>query len=186
MCNELNIEWNLAGGGVMGPEGQAPRSLTPGCSAAWSAGSGPALGVWASKEVKSWVPWGWGLARGDAAHAMSTERSKQSERPAPNLPTRIIPAKIRWLEISGTFPVEIWIPPLRLKILLESNPLKSRILARRLAIIAPQIHRTTSQDLIGHMLNVSTFIWDHRQILDVGTALRLHLPCLHGWQTMTL
>ena len=52
----------------------------------------------------------------------------------PNLPTNIIPTKIRWLTISGEFPMGMIIPPLEIKILLESNPLKSRILVRRLAV----------------------------------------------------
>ena len=42
--------------------------------------------------------------------------------------------KIRWLNISGRFPMDMRIPPHRIKILLESNPLKSRILVRRLAV----------------------------------------------------
>ena len=47
----------------------------------------------------------------------------------PNLLTKILPTKIRRLKISGEFPIDLRIPPLKLKlkILLESNPLKSRI-----------------------------------------------------------
>ena len=45
----------------------------------------------------------------------------------------IIPAKIRRLETSGGFPMDMRIPPLRNQTLLQSNPSKSRILARRLA-----------------------------------------------------
>ena len=52
----------------------------------------------------------------------------------PNLPTEIIPTKIRRLELSGRFPVDMRVPPLEIKIQLESNPLKSRILVRRLAV----------------------------------------------------
>ena len=52
----------------------------------------------------------------------------------PSLPTKIIPAKIRWLNISGKFPVDMRVPPLEIKILLESKPLKFRILVRRLAV----------------------------------------------------
>ena len=40
----------------------------------------------------------------------------------------IIPAKIRWLKLSGKSPMGLEIPPLEIKTLLESNPLKSRIL----------------------------------------------------------
>ena len=52
----------------------------------------------------------------------------------PSLPTKNLPAKIRWLEISGKLPMDMRIPPLKLKILLVSNPLKSRILVQRLAV----------------------------------------------------
>ena len=45
----------------------------------------------------------------------------------PNLPTKILPTKIRWLKISGRFPTDMIIPPLKLKILLESNALKSNL-----------------------------------------------------------
>ena len=46
----------------------------------------------------------------------------------PNLPTKSLPAKIRWLKSSGKFPTGLGIPPLKLKIMFESSPLKSRIL----------------------------------------------------------
>ena len=52
----------------------------------------------------------------------------------PGLPTKIIPTKIRWLKTSRIFPMSMRIPPLKLTILPESNPLKSRILVRRLAV----------------------------------------------------
>ena len=42
--------------------------------------------------------------------------------------------RFRRLETSGKFPLGLRIPPLEIKILLESNPLKSRILVRGLAI----------------------------------------------------
>ena len=51
----------------------------------------------------------------------------------PNLPNKIISTKIRWLKLSGKFPMGLGIPPLKIKILLESKPLKSRTLVRRLA-----------------------------------------------------
>ena len=53
----------------------------------------------------------------------------------PNLPTKLLPTKIAWLKLSGNFPMDIRIPPLKTKIMLESNPLKSRILVRRLAVV---------------------------------------------------
>ena len=52
----------------------------------------------------------------------------------PNLPTTILPAKIPWLKLSGEFPMDMRIPPLRIKTLLESNPLKSTILVRTSAV----------------------------------------------------
>ena len=42
--------------------------------------------------------------------------------------------KIRRLKLSGEFPMGLGIPPLNIKIMLGSNPLKSRILVGRLAI----------------------------------------------------
>ena len=49
----------------------------------------------------------------------------------PNLPTKIIPAQVRWLKTSGIFPTSLGIPPLIIQILLESNPLKSIMLVPR-------------------------------------------------------
>ena len=59
--------------------------------------------------------------------------------PTPNLPTKNLPTKIAWLKLSGKFPLDMRIPPLKIKIMLESNPPKSRILVRRLT--APRFHR---------------------------------------------
>ena len=47
----------------------------------------------------------------------------------PNLPTMIA-----WLKLARKFPMDLGIPPLKIKILPESSPLKSRILVRRLAV----------------------------------------------------
>ena len=57
-----------------------------------------------------------------------------------NLPTKIISAKIPWFEISGKSPMGARIPPLTIKIMLESKPLKSRILilVRGLAVWLPK------------------------------------------------
>ena len=44
----------------------------------------------------------------------------------------ITPAKIARLKLPGDFPMGLGIPPLRIKTTLESNPLKSIMLARRL------------------------------------------------------
>ena len=53
----------------------------------------------------------------------------------PNLPTKIIPTKIAWLKLSGKYPMGMVIPPLNVRIMIESNPLKSRILVWRLAVV---------------------------------------------------
>ena len=42
----------------------------------------------------------------------------------PNLPTNVLPTKIRWFKLCRRFPLDTRIPPLNMKILLESNPLK--------------------------------------------------------------
>ena len=55
----------------------------------------------------------------------------------PNLPAKIVPTKIPWLKLSGKFPMDMRIPPRNIKIMLVSNPLKSRILVRRLAVASP-------------------------------------------------
>ena len=52
----------------------------------------------------------------------------------PNFPTKNLPAKIRRLKTSGGFPMDMRIPPFEIKIMLESSPLKFRILVRRLAV----------------------------------------------------
>ena len=65
----------------------------------------------------------------------------------PNLPTNIIPAKIRRLNKYGEFPTDMRIPPLKIKIMLESNPLKSRNLVRRLAVVMMQCGRARSLPL---------------------------------------
>ena len=44
--------------------------------------------------------------------------------------------QIRRLHISGEFPTDMRTPPLEIKILPESNPPKSKILVRRLAVLS--------------------------------------------------
>ena len=61
--------------------------------------------------------------------------------PTPNLLTKIIPTKIPWLEIPGEFLMDMRIPPLRIKILLESNPPKSRILVGKLGVESLRLGR---------------------------------------------
>ena len=67
-------------------------------------------------------------------HSTFAEIFSHSPRAAPSLPTKIIPTNICRLEISGTFHMDMRIPPLTIKILLESGPPKSRILGRRLGV----------------------------------------------------
>ena len=52
----------------------------------------------------------------------------------PNPPTNIIPTKIARLELSGRFPRGMRIPPLNIKMMLDSSPRKSIMLVRRLAV----------------------------------------------------
>ena len=49
----------------------------------------------------------------------------------PNLPTNIIPTNIAWVKSSGKSPMDMRIPPLTIKIMLESNPLKPAMLVGR-------------------------------------------------------
>ena len=58
--------------------------------------------------------------------------------------TKNLPAEIAWLKLSGKFPMDMRIPPLNVKILLESNPLESRILVRRLAVSVFSVPRHTA------------------------------------------
>ena len=53
----------------------------------------------------------------------------------PNPPTNIIPTNIAWLKLSGKFPMSLGIPPLKFKIMLESNPLKSSMLVGGLGVL---------------------------------------------------
>ena len=61
--------------------------------------------------------------------------------------TKNLPAKIAWLKLSGKLPMGLGIPPLEIKTMLEANPLKSRILVRRLAVSAPW--RSIQRDTFG-------------------------------------
>ena len=55
----------------------------------------------------------------------------------PNPPTNITPTNIAWLKLSGESPMDIIISPLKIKIMLESNPPKSIMLVEKLGIHAP-------------------------------------------------
>ena len=63
--------------------------------------------------------------------ALSIRRVSCTRHDAPNLPAKIVPAKVAWLNPSGEFPVDVRIPSLRVKLPLESDPHKSIILVRR-------------------------------------------------------
>ena len=52
----------------------------------------------------------------------------------PNLPTNITPTNIAGVKLYGKFPMDLGIPLLRIKIMLESNPLKFIVLVQRLAV----------------------------------------------------
>ena len=54
------------------------------------------------------------------------------------IPTTFIPAKVRRLRISGRLPIDTRIPTLRIKIMPESNPLRSRVSVRRWAAAHPK------------------------------------------------
>ena len=69
------------------------------------------------------------------------------KRCAPNLPTKSLPTKIARLKLSGKFPMDLRVIPLKIKIVLESNPLKSRILVRRLAVPSFPLHPALSNDV---------------------------------------
>ena len=64
----------------------------------------------------------------------NTWRSPCPSLATPDLPTKIIPTTIRRLKLSRKLPLDRRIPPLKIKIPIESNPLNSRILVRRLAL----------------------------------------------------
>ena len=98
---------------------------------------------WVATHLRTHPP----LAARWAAPVPSASRGISRGRGTPDLPTKIIPTKIRWLESSGEFPMDMWIPPLTIKILLESNPLRSRILVRRLAVGDTRVGRLLSLSL---------------------------------------
>ena len=54
------------------------------------------------------------------------------------------PTNIAWLKLSGKFPMGLGIPPLQIKIMLESNPLKSTMLVGRLAVFATKCAHSNS------------------------------------------
>ena len=82
----------------------------------------------------------------------------------PNLPAKIVPTKTPWLKLSGRFPMDLRIPPLKLKILLESSPLKSRILVRRLAVkgLDRSLQRRVGSLLMWERLEIETVVTNNK------------------------
>ena len=68
----------------------------------------------------------------------STALPDTANLPAKNLPAKKLLAKIRWLKTSGKIPMGLGISPLNIIIMPESNPLKSRISVRGLAVRIPE------------------------------------------------
>ena len=62
---------------------------------------------------------------------------KLGRRPAPDLPIKISPL-LRFVDsdFPGKFPMAMITPPLKVKILPESNPPKSKVLVGRLAVLS--------------------------------------------------
>ena len=84
----------------------------------------------------------------------------------------IIPTKIDWLKLSGKSPMALGIPPLNLKIMLESNPLKSMMLVQRLGVLVCWI----SQEW--------TFVWNNTVVIccsftKLSVSLSLSVCFLH-------
>ena len=68
-----------------------------------------------------------------------TETFGRSDAPSP--PTNITPTNIARLKLSGKFPMDMRIPPLGIKIVLESDPLKSIMLVGRLGVQRTTIYK---------------------------------------------
>ena len=77
-------------------------------------------------------------------------------RHTPNLPTTIIPAKTTCIKLYGSFPMDMRIPPLKSKIMLEANPLKSRILVQRLAVTRIRSTREIPDPMLGPVCRVAS------------------------------
>ena len=75
----------------------------------------------------------------------------------PNLPTNIVPTNIAWLKLSGESRMGLGIPPLEIKIMLQSNPPKSTMLVGRLAVYFYN-HTTT---IIDHYYMIITIYHYH-------------------------
>ena len=67
----------------------------------------------------------------------------------PNLPTKFVPTNIAWLKLSGRSPMGLGIPPLQIKITLESNPQRSTMLVGCSVIISSIIDMMIDNISIG-------------------------------------
>ena len=103
--------------------------------------------------------------------------TESPRRLTPNLPTKIVPAKICRLRNYGEFPMDMRIPPLNIKIMLESNHLKSRILVRRLAVQNRLVALThSSYPPTATVRRTASTIAICRRVIDTGNVvLRLHV-----------
>ena len=91
----------------------------------------------------------------------------------PNLLTKIIPAKISCLKISGKFPMDMRVPTLGIKIQLESNPLKARVVVRRLAVTSLGRGMATSGP--GRRTNIYIYIYIHIYICILWIHIYIYM-----------
>ena len=55
----------------------------------------------------------------------------------PDPPTNITSTNIAWVKLSGKSPIDLGIPPFKINIMLDSNPPKSTMSVRGLAVYGP-------------------------------------------------
>ena len=63
----------------------------------------------------------------------------------PNLPTNIVSTNIARLKLSGKLPMYLRIPPLEIKIMLESNPVKSTMLVGGLGVAYARVRAAADE-----------------------------------------
>ena len=78
-----------------------------------------------SEDELDWVSWKYATK-----HMVQTTPRATT----PNLPTNIVPTNSARLKLSGKSPMYLGNPPLRIKIVLESNSRKSTMLVGRLGV----------------------------------------------------
>ena len=86
----------------------------------------------------------------------------------PNLPTKNLPAKIRWLRLSRKIQMDMRILHLKCKCMIESNLPKSRILVRRLAVL--RWRAPSSGCCLTWLQNMSAYSAGHIVIAIYSTA----------------